>query len=268
MNDPQMGEDKQRSRRQLAEQAVVLAMQNKWDQAAAINKRIVDELEPDTETWNRLGKAYAQLGRIRDARHAYNETLRLDPTNTIAQRNLQRLSVLRDDPESTEADGEARSAPIDPRFFIEETGKTTTRVIYSDAPRPALARVTAGEGVELSPADDMLVVLTGAGERLGALDSKLSHRLLELMAGGNQYRAALVGVEGRQVRLLIRETYQSPAMFNRVSFPAEGTGTATVRPLRDIGMTDEQDDDDLDLDGDLDAEEPLEEPDFGEEPEI
>jgi len=269
MNDVPLGEDKQRTRRQLSEQAVLLAMQNKWDQAAAVNQRIVDEFEPDTETWNRLGKAYAQLGRIRDARRAYSETLRLDPTNTIAQRNLQRLAVLHDENEGAEADGETKPPPIDPRFFIEETGKTTTRVIYSDAPREVLARVTAGEGVDLRPNGGVLVVSTGAGERLGALDSKLSRRLLELMGGGNQYRAALVGVEGRQVRLLIREIYQAPAMFNRVSFPAEGTSTVAVRPIRDYGARDEADDDDLlDIDAEADAEEPLDEPDFGEEAEV
>jgi hypothetical protein len=104
---------------------------------------------------------------------------------------------------------------------------------------------------------------------LGALDSKLSRRLAELMDGGNQYRAALVGIEGRQVRLLIRETYQAPAMFNRVSFPAEGTGSATVRPLRDFGLRDEADEEDLmELEADGETEEPLEEPDFGEEPEV
>jgi tetratricopeptide (TPR) repeat protein len=269
MNDLPIGEDKQRTRRQLAEQAVVLAMQNKWDQAAAVNLRIVEEFDADTETWNRLGKAYAQLGRIRDARRAYSESLRLDPTNSIAQRNLQRLSVLQDEQDAAEAEGEPKAQLIDPRFFIEETGKTTTRVIYSDAPREVLARVTAGEGVELQANGGVLVVLTGAGERLGALDSKLSRRLTDLMAGGNQYRAALVGVEGRQVRLLIRETYQAPAMFNRVSFPAEGTGTATVRPLRDFSVRDEADDEDLlDIEAEPEVDEVGEEPDFGEEPEV
>jgi tetratricopeptide (TPR) repeat protein len=269
MNEPQAGEDKQRTRRQLVEQAVLLAMQNKWEQAAAVNSRIVDSYVPDTETWNRLGKAYGQLNRIRDARQAYNEALRLDPTNSIAQRNLQRLAVLKDAEDTGEVENnEGRAARIDPRFFIEETGKTTSRTIFSDAPREVLARVAAGEGVELRRNDDVLVVLTAGNERLGALDSKLSRRLMDLMDGGNQYRAALIGIEGRQVRLLIRETYQAPGMLGRVSFPAEGTGTATVRPLRDLSVVDEIEDDDLDLDGEPDVEEPIDEPDFADEPEV
>ena len=75
-------------------------------------------------------------------------------------------------------------------------------------------------------------------------------------------------MEGRQVRLLIRETFQAPGLFNRVSFPAEGTATATMRPVRDLSARDDIDDDDLDLDTDAEADEPAEEPDFGEEPEV
>lgn len=268
MNDVPVSEDKQRTRRQLSDQAIALAMQSKWDQAATVNKRIVDDYGPDVETWNRLGKAYVQLGRIRDARSAYNEALRVDPTNTIAQRNLQRLAVLRDEEETVEPEGDTKVAPIDPRFFIEETGKTTTRVIFSDAAREVLARVNTGEGLALRPTDEALVVSTGSGERLGALDSKLSRRLAELIAGGNQYQAAVVGVEGRQVRLLIRETHQAPALFNRVSFPAEGTGTATMRPPRDTTTRDDLDDDDLDLDGEADAEEAPDDPDDADEPDV
>jgi len=63
-------EEKGRRRRQLAERAINLAMAGDWPQAVEVNRRLVEEFDPDAEAWNRLGKAYAQLGRIADARRA------------------------------------------------------------------------------------------------------------------------------------------------------------------------------------------------------
>jgi len=43
---------------------------------------------------NRLGKAYAQIGRIPAARAAYDAALLIDPANTIALRNAARWAAL------------------------------------------------------------------------------------------------------------------------------------------------------------------------------
>lgn len=80
-------------RRQLAERAIHLAMSNEWGQAVEVNRRLVEEFDPDAAAWNRLGKAYVQLERITEAYAAYEATLKLDPTNTIAQRQRTRLAA-------------------------------------------------------------------------------------------------------------------------------------------------------------------------------
>lgn len=243
-------EDTQRLRRRLVDQAIALAMQGRWLDAIDVNRRVVD-LEPDTEAWNRLGKAYSQLGRIRDARQAYHEALQSDPTNTIAKRNLERLALLRDDqPAAPNAQpGDAQSHRVSQQFFIEDTGKTTTREIFSDAPRDAVARVAPGDRVDLR-ADGEVIAIFHNSDRLGALEGRLSLRLRELMAGGNKYEAAIVSVEGRQVRLLIRETVQSASMIGRVSFPAEPSSSGIVRTFTKESTThDDEDDDMTDADG-------------------
>src|SRR5689334_18405190 len=109
-------EEKGRQRRKLAEHAINLAMSGSWDEAVEVNRRLVEEFDPDVEAWNRLGKAYAQLGRIADARVAYDSALALDPSNTIAQRNRQRLAALR---EEAQVVGSEEGRQADPAFFIE-----------------------------------------------------------------------------------------------------------------------------------------------------
>jgi len=150
---------------------------------------------------------------------------------------------------------------VDARFFIEETGKTVARSIFTSVPTETLAKISAGARLTLSPREDLLFVSTASGNELGALDGKLSGRLTELLAGGNQYAAAVVRIEGRYVRVMIRETYQSPQLTGRVSFPPE-TSSGFKAYIKDTlvryerGLDDDEealiDDGDGDETGDLD----------------
>jgi len=242
-------EDKVRQRRQLAEQAINMAMANQWQQAIDVNRRLVDEFIPDVEAWNRLGKAYAQLGRIADARAAYESSLKIDGTNTIALRNIQRLSALKD--EAPHAAGGAMKHAA-PAFFIEETGKTVATTIFSDASKETLALITAGDLLGISRDRSVMVVTTQGNERVGVLDGRLSARLIELQEGGNEYAIATVAVnpQKREVRVLVREMRQSPQLAGRVSFPPETSsgfraytrGSALIRDER----ADDEDEDAVD----------------------
>ena len=184
MNDLQV-EERQRTRRQLIERAIELAMRNAWKEAAETNRRLVQDFEPDVEAWNRLGKAYAELGRIADARDAYNKSLSIEPSNVIAQRNVHRLGMIKDAIVSVTRD---HHDAVDARFFIEETGKTVARSIFTAVPEEALAKISAGDRLVLTPREDLIVVSTVAGQELGMLDGKLSARLIELLTGGNLYQ--------------------------------------------------------------------------------
>src|SRR5579884_1890114 len=115
-------EDRARLKRMKSDQAVNLALQGHWAEAAEMNAQLIEQYPKDVEAHNRLAKAYMELGCYDEAREAYNHTLRIDPTNTIAQKNLQRLEKLA----TEEADIGTTGAPVDPSLFIEETGRSTT----------------------------------------------------------------------------------------------------------------------------------------------
>ncbi len=217
MNDMQQ-EERQRQRRQLVERAIELAMRNAWEEAAETNRRLVQQFDADVEAWNRMGKALAELGRMQDARGAYAKALEIEPGNVIAQRNANRLNLIK---ATTIAVSRDHHDSVDARFFIEETGKTVARSIFTSVPADILAGISAGDRLTLTRREDLLLVATTSGHELGALDGKLSGRLIELLEGGNEYAAAVVRVEGRYVRVMIRETYQSPQLTGRVSFPPE-----------------------------------------------
>lgn len=83
-----------RLKRQRSRQAIDLAMQGRWREAVSVNKLIIEDFPRDVDGYNRLGRAYMELGEYSQAREAYSRTIELDPFNTIARKNLQRLSYL------------------------------------------------------------------------------------------------------------------------------------------------------------------------------
>ena len=80
-----------RLKRQLVDQAIAQATAAQWAEAAETNRRLL-ELGPDAESENRLAKALWELGELGQAREHYQTALALDPTNRIAERNIDRLA--------------------------------------------------------------------------------------------------------------------------------------------------------------------------------
>jgi tetratricopeptide (TPR) repeat protein len=234
-------EERARQYRVLTEQAIELALKSQWEEAAAINRRLLDLFPRDLSTLNRLGKALSELGQYGEARQSYASALDIDPENNIARKNLVRLEQLRS------ADGSARPTAerMDPRLFIEETGKTGFTNLVDLAPPAVIARLSAGEQVHLHREGSLLYVETSAGERVGRVEPRLANRLIKFMDGGNQYAAGIAELSGHDVRLIVRETFQDPSQFGKVSFPAQGTAGETVRPyIKDTMLRYEQEEED------------------------
>jgi hypothetical protein len=222
MNSPVEGEEEGRLKRQGAEQAIQLALESKWEEAASLNRAILEAQPNDVDTWNRLGKALLELGRYREAHDAYGKSLDLDPVNSIAKRNLDRLAGLQD----AEAPRREAVAKVAQDLFIEEVGKSGSTILRN-TPRERLATLTAGDEVYLRPENDELQIANVNGDVLGSVEPKLGLRLLRLIHGGNQYAAAVKSLTDSDVEVIIKEIYRDPSQ-TRLSFPA--TGGEGVRP--------------------------------------
>jgi tetratricopeptide (TPR) repeat protein len=211
-------EEQVRLRRQRSKQAIALAMQGRWREAVAANKEIIASFPTDVDAYNRLGRAYIELGEYSKAKEAYGRAIELDPYNVIAQKNLQRLSYLGEAVVGSEADSDKAK----PQYFIEETGKAGVVNLYHLAPREVLAKTVAGDRVYLKIDGSGLMVENGRGEYLGQVKPRHSQRLIKLMEGGNRYTAAIVSSAEDKVTVIIREVYQDPSQAGQLSFPPKG----------------------------------------------
>ena len=216
-----------RQRRQLADTAIAQATQGEWDAAVATNQELL-ELGPDTDAYNRLGKAFAELGRHDEALAAYENALERDATNRIAERNVARLRVLLGGGDGAGGNGKPEKASA--ADFIEEMGKTGHARVINVGPARQLAPLSPGDAVELVLDGDVLVARVGEVQ-IGQVEPRVGARLGKLMKGGNRYEAAITVVSGDEVRIIIRETFAHPDNFGKVSFPGSTAGRpAGVRP--------------------------------------
>jgi tetratricopeptide (TPR) repeat protein len=209
-------EEQVRLRRQRSKQAIALAMQGRWREAVAANQEIIASFPHDVDAYNRLGRAYIELGDYAQAKEAYQRAIEFDPYNVIAQKNLRRLPYL------GEAGSEADSDRAEPQYFIEETGKAGVVSLYRLAPTGVLARMAAGNKAYLKVDGPGLTVTNARGEYLGQVEPRNAQRLIRLMEGGNQYTAAIVSAAEDRVLVIIREVYQDPTMAGQLSFPPRG----------------------------------------------
>ena len=211
-------------RRRGSKQAIALAMQGRWREAVAANKSLIESFPNDADAYNRLGRAYMELGEYSRAREAYSRAMELDPYNTIAKKNLHRLSQLGEGV----AGGEGAFHKVEPQHFIEETGKAGVVNLYHLAPQEMLAKMVAGDRVYLRVGGSSLKVQDGRGEYLGQVEPKHGQRLIKLMNGGNKYTAIIVSSTEEMMTIIIREVYQDPSQAGQLSFLSKGL--ERVRP--------------------------------------
>jgi tetratricopeptide (TPR) repeat protein len=242
-----------RMKRQLAEQAIGHAAAGHWSDAADTNRRLL-ELGADAEAENRLAKALWELGELGAAREHYQAALALDPTNRIAERNIDRLrTLLVAAGEKTVPAADGSKAPV--RIFVEETGKTGFAHLIDLADPKKLAQVNPGDSVDLTPEGNRLIAISN-GVRIGVVEPRVAARLLKLIADGNKYNAGVTSLGAQDVRIIIREIYQDPRNYGKVSFPTAAK-SSDLRPYTKGTLLREDEELEEELEEDVEDEEIL-----------
>lgn len=208
-------DEKTKLKRVREKEAIALAMQSRWKEAIAVNRALLKLFPTDVEAYNRLGRASMELGEYAEAKQAYSQALELDPNNSIARKNLRRLSHL-SEAQPVSIEDQHRLAP---HLFIEEAGKTGVVNLVHLAPRVVIAKMSAGAQVNLKLKGHNLIVENGQREYLGQVEPKHGSRLIKLIKAGNKYVAAIASSEEQEVKVIITEIYQHPSQAGHLSFP-------------------------------------------------
>lgn len=226
------------ARRRVEEQAIRMALDGRWQEAAQLNLLLLEEEPNDVNALNRLGKAQSEMGEYENALASYSRALEVDPYNRIARRNMDRLAELVAARKRRKKPPAPEGERILPDFFISESGKSAVLPLRAIAAPDVLQELRRGQVVRLHASGQTVEVKTEADQTLGRLDPRVGRRLAEFLQGGNRYVAAVVEAGERGVKVFVRETYQHPRFANRLSFPpSEATQSEIVRPyFRDLGF--------------------------------
>lgn len=200
----------------LEQQAVDAAINSDWEQAIALNKKMVSRSKNNLKAYLRLGFAYIQARQFKSAEKAYKKALKIQPKNSLAQENLDKIAFLK-------AKGakkiQKREIKLDPGMFLETPGKTKSVGLVKLGQKNVLAQLHVGQKVVLKPKRRKIEVRGESGEYIGSLPDDLSHSLYIFIKGGNEYSANIKEVSLNRAVVFIKEEKKVKKFQKYLSFP-------------------------------------------------
>ena len=197
-------------------QAIKSSLQGNWIEAIKLNSQILKTDPGNIPALSRLGKAYTEQGKIKEAISTYQKVLHLDSFNSIARKNLDRLKSLKP---SRGIHPKSLASIQSISQFLEEPGKTKTIALVKLAPPQVLLRLDPGDKVNLIARQHSISIDLDGGTTIGRLPDDVSARLLPMIKGGNTYSAVIRSATPTSARVLVREEKRGKKFTNTPSFP-------------------------------------------------
>lgn len=210
------------SNEELHQEAIDAAINCKWDNAIDLNQEIIEKEPSSIPALNRLAKAYCEVGKFLEAKKTYQNALSIDPYNTIALKNLKKVSVVKSGNRQLDLahfqhkNGVSRKLQAD--LFLQEPGITKLVNLIKIAEPAKLLTLSAGSVVELVPKLKSVVITDEDSTYLGVLPDDIAYLLIKLIKGGNKYEVIVRSVKQNAITVLIRETYRAKRFRNQPSF--------------------------------------------------
>lgn len=202
----------------LSNQAIEAALVFDWNKAIELNRKLDKSRPENTDCLNRLARAYFEVGKYQQAKKIYQQVLELDPYNTIAQKNLKKVSSFKKNIDGQELTDPKLTTAISPSLFLEESGITKVVSLIKVAEPQKLSKLCSGLMVNLLAKNRGISVADQEGHYLGVLPDDTGHLMLRLLKGGNKYQAIIKSVKINGLTILIREVFRSRKFKNQSSF--------------------------------------------------
>jgi hypothetical protein len=212
-------------------EAISAALENNWEKALQLNEDLLKKYPEDTDTMNRLARALSETGNLSGAKKFYKKVLELDPYNTIAEKNLNRLSTLK---KGTQINGK-NAQPVKGDTFLEEPGKTIILPLTDTAMPQVLADLQVDDQVQLEAHRSDVTATSSNGKRIGKIEPEISKVISKDLHAGSKFEAFIKSVtvnagseKGKksQVSIFIRETSRSEKV-SHAPFPTNSQAAFT-----------------------------------------
>ncbi len=200
----------------LQQKAVDAAIAHNWNEAIALNEKIIEIDKHNLPAYLRLGFAFLQLKKTKEAKKYYNKALKIQPKNTVALENLERIRVLEN--RGAEKMGQEKTV-FNPNLFLEIPTKTKTVALVNLGQKNILAQLVVGQKVELKIKRRRVEIRTRAGDYVGSLPDDLSKRLIFFLKAKTVYSTFIKEATLNRVVVFIKEEKKGKQVASHVSFP-------------------------------------------------
>lgn len=225
--------------------AIDAAVKSNWEKAVELNNEILAIEEHNVAAHLRAGYAYMQLKKMEKSYTHYKKALSLQPGNTIAQENMEKVQILKMKGAIKKNNG--ISAKINPNQFLEVPGKTKTVSLVNLGQRNALAQLVVGQDIEIKARRHKIELRTAAKEYIGSLPDDLSRRLLAFIDAGSEYEVFIKESSLNRVVVFIRELKKGKKVSMYLSFPQN-----VQQNIANLQNTEESDENEEDTDDEKD----------------
>ncbi|MCX6706256.1 MAG: tetratricopeptide repeat protein [Candidatus Woesebacteria bacterium] len=196
----------------LAQKSITLALEGSWKEAIKVNKEILEGNPSDTDTLNRLAKAYFENGNSAKAKKVCQKIIKLDPFNSIALKNFVKWKGIKEKCPS-------ETKPSNTASFIEESGKTKLVSLLNLGDAKIIGNLNTCDEVVLAAHTHRVSLTTIDGKYIGRLPDDLALRLRRLIFLGNIYQVFIKSIDQKGIRVFIKEIQKSKKTENTLSFP-------------------------------------------------
>jgi tetratricopeptide (TPR) repeat protein len=200
----------------LEQQAVDTALKSLWREAIEINKKLLTLDKKNIPATLRLGFAYLQTSKFKEAKKYYQKALKLQSGNSVAKENLERIKILQ-----TKSPKRSKKSPLhlDPNLFLEIPGKTKSIILVNLGQKNILAQFTVGQQVYLKLKKRKVEIRTKLNDYAGSLPDDISKRLLLFLKAGSEYSVFIKEANLNRVIVFVREEKKGRKVSHYLSFP-------------------------------------------------
>jgi hypothetical protein len=222
----------------MSQEAIKAALANDWERALKLNEGLLKKYPDDINIMNRLARSLGETGKVSQARKLYQDVLKLDPYNSIAEKNLHRLSTLR---RFGRDENKNNANQLRADVFLEEPGKTIVVPLADTAMSKILADLQTGDNVNLVPHRNDVTVVSSDKQRIGKVEAEIAKIISSNIRAGSKFDAFIKSIainsvhkEESKVTIFVREVTRSSAVTNP-PFPIKSS--AFTPYVREEAMT-------------------------------
>ncbi len=197
----------------LKDQAIQCALNNNWKEAVKINQQILENNPKDIDTLNRLGYSFLKCGNFKKASKIFEQVVTFDKTNPIAVKNIKKIQALSEN--NTIDNGNIHNIN---GLFIQETGKTKSIELRNLADKKVLLLLETADELNLVIKRSKVFVQKNDKTFIGMLPDDIGMRLINLINGGNEYKAFVMNADDKKVTIFVKEVKKGKKFANQPSF--------------------------------------------------